>query len=543
MRGKYLAAFFTAIVFSGSWCGSLKAAITMPGIFGDHMVLQEKKILPVWGWASPGESVTVVFKDQKVTTTAKLDGTWRVDLQPLSADDNPAVMTVSGKNTIVFEDVLVGDVWLASGQSNMEFGLQKDSRAAEMIPKATDAKIRMFFVPWATALEPQTNIAAKTLSPLDGKWQVCSPEVMRTNWAFRGFSAVGFYFATDLRKAVGKPLGMISAYKGGTPAQAWTSISGLGKDETLQHYVEKHQEIRNNYSNAVVAFPKKLEAHRTALKKWNADAAKAKVEGHPLSPQSAPKAPVEADGGHRAPGNLFNGMIAPLMPFAIKGVIWYQGEGNGMNVPLAREYATLFPRMISDWREQWGQGDFPFLFVQLPNFNSPVHWPWVREAQLKALALPNTGMAVTTDIGEADDLHPPDKIYVGKRLALVARQLVYGENIVTSGPLFHSMQREGNKIRLRFKNGGGLKMGVPPPPASGKTFPPPTELKGFGIAGSDRKFISAEAVIDGDTVLVSSDQVLQPTAVRYNWAQNPEGNLYNAENLPAAPFRTDDWLP
>lgn len=523
----------------------------MPAIFGDHMVLQEKKVLPIWGWASPGESVTVVFKDQKITTTAKMDGTWRVDLQSTSANGEPAAMTVSGKNTIVFEDVLVGDVWVASGQSNMEFGLQKDSRAAEMIPKATDSKIRFFFVPWATALQPQTNIAAKTLSPLDGKWLVCSPEVMSANWAFHGFSAVGFHFATDIRRAVGKPLGMIGSYKGGTPAQSWTSVSGLGKDGALQHYVAEHQQILDNYSNATVAFPKKLETYRAALKKWNTDAAKAKTDGHPLSPQSAPKAPVEADGGTHAPGNLYNGMVAPLIPFAIKGVIWYQGEGNGMDVLLAREYGTLFPRLISDWREKWGQGDFPFLFVQLPNISvsaakvSPGgNWPWVRDAQLKTLALPNTGMAVTIDIGEADNLHPPDKLYVGKRLALIARHLVYGENIVDYGPLYQSMQVEENKVRLRFKNiGGGLKMGIPPPPAGGKTFPSPTELKGFTIAGNDHQFIAANALIAGDTILVSSDKVSQPLAVRYDWEQNPAGNLYNTENLPASPFRTDDWLP
>lgn len=542
---------FAVTILSCSLCFRLEAEVTMPAIFGDHMVLQQKATLPVWGWASPGESVTVVFKNQKVTTTAKADGTWRVDLKPVKADDEPSTLTVSGKNTLVFNDVLVGDVWIVSGQSNMEFGLQTDSRADEMIPKATDSKIRLFFVPWQTALKPQTNIYSKTPpSPLNGKWEVCSPELMKANWGWHGFSAVGYYFATDIRKATGKPLGMIATYKGGTPAQAWTSISGLNKDEELHHYVEKHQEILDNYSNALASYPGKFNKFRAAQKKWNEDADKAKAEGQPLSPRSAPRAPESPDGGYSAPGNLFNGMVAPLIPFAMKGVIWYQGESNGNNVQEGREYATLFPRMISDWREKWGQGDFPFLFVQLPNINAPArvpsegNWPWVRDSQLKTLALPNTGMAVTIDIGEADNLHPPDKIYVGQRLALVARHLVYGEDVVDYGPIYESMQVEGNKIRLKFKNvGDGLKMGVPPPPASGKVFPAPTELKGFGIAGSDKKFVWANAVIDGNTVVVSSDKVPQPVAVRYDWGQNPAGNLYNAENLPASPFRTDDWIP
>jgi sialate O-acetylesterase len=526
---------------------SARADVRMPAIFGDHMVLQEKSKLPVWGWASPGEKVTVAFKSLKQSTVTAADGTWRVDLYKVDSNSESGTLTVTGNNTIIFTDVLVGDVWVASGQSNMEFGIQSDSRGKAAITNATDSQIRFFVVPWATALQPQTNIGTIVPpSPLNGKWVVCSPETMGANWAWHGFSAIGYYFAKEIRQVTGHPVGMIATYKGGTPAQAWTSISGLQKDAALDHYVAEHQRRIDNYTNAQAMYSKDHADYEGRMKEWN----KAKAAGQTMSANSAPKEPTRPDGGYSAPANLFNGMVSPLIPYAIKGVIWYQGESNGDNMKEAEEYPVLFARLIQDWREKWARRNFPFLFVQLPNFNSPSktpaegRWPWVREAQLRALSLPDTGMVVAIDVGTADTIHPPDKTYVGQRLALVARHVAYGEDLVYSGPIYDSMKVKDNKITIQFKSiGRGLMLGTPPPAADGKTFLTPTELKGFGIAGADRKFVWAKAILDGNTVVVFSDEIQQPVAVRYDWGQNPAGDLYNMEGLPASPFRTDDWSP
>ncbi|MDB6018807.1 MAG: 9-O-acetylesterase [Pedosphaera sp.] len=535
----------TGIFFSHF--SNAKADVRMPAIFGDHMVLQEKAKLPVWGWASPGEKITVTFKNQKKTTTTAADGKWRVDLDKVDSSSESGTLTVTGDNTITFTDVLVGDVWVASGQSNMEFGIQTDSRGKEAITNATDSQIRFFFVPWATALQPQTNISTIVPpSPLNGKWVVCSPEVIGANWAWHGFSAIGYYFAKERRRITGRPMGMIATYKGGTPAQAWTSISGLKKDAALDHYVDEHHRRVDNYTNARAIYSKEHADYEIKMKEWN----KAKAAGQVMPEKSAPKEPTRPEGGYGAPANLFNGMVSPLIPYAIKGVIWYQGESNGDNMREAEEYPILFTRLIQDWREKWAQGNFPFLFVQLPNFNAPSktpsegRWPLVREAQLKALSLPNTGMAVTIDIGDADNIHPPDKLYVGQRLALVARHVAYGEDLVYSGPIYNSMTIDGNKIRINFSNiGGGLRLGTPPPTATGEALATPTELTGFAIAGMNQKFVWAKAILDGSTVVVFSDAIQQPLAVRYDWGQNPSGDLYNMEGLPASPFRTDDWSP
>ena len=471
---------------------------------------------------------------------------WWVNLLFVDANSWLGILVVVGlEDEIVFMDVLVGDVWLVSGQSNMEFGIQTDSRDKQAMADAHDSQIRFFFVPWATALQPRTNIGrAMPPSPLNGKWLVCSPEILATNWAWHGFSAVGYYFARDIRQATGHSIGLIGTYKGGTPSQAWTSLSGLEKEPGAQPYVADHQRLVDNLTAATAAFPGQQTAFRSAMQQWEADKAAGKIPTN----APAPKPPVQPDGGFNAPANLFNGMVAPLIPYAIKGTLWYQGESNGNNLKEAAEYPFLFPRLIRDWREHWGQGDFPFLFVQLPNINQPARvpsegsWPWVREAQLKTLSLPETGMAVTIDIGEANELHPPDKLYVGKRLALAARHGAYGEDLVYSGPVYDAMTVEGNKIRLRFKNvGSNLRLGVPPPNASGKILTSPTELAGFGIAGADQKFVWARATLEGDTVLVSSGEIPKPVAVRYDWGQNPSGNLYNKEGLPASPFRTDEW--
>ncbi|HTJ79908.1 MAG TPA: sialate O-acetylesterase [Rariglobus sp.] len=518
---------------------SIHADVKLPAIFGDHMVLQQGSKIPVWGWASPGEQVSVTLRQQTSRTTAAPDGKWRVDLPPVTPSGQGETLVVKGTNTLTLQDVLVGDVWIASGQSNMEYGIQTDSRGADAIAKANDPQLRLFFVPWKTALEPQEDLASASATSLNGKWQVCTPEVMKANWAWHGFSSVGYFFARDLRHAAGHPVGMIATYKGGTPAEAWTSLTGLEKDPSLANYVAERKKIADNYEQATKDYPAKMEEYKTAVAAW-------KKDGSPANKQ--PRSPSSPDGGFGTPANNFNAMVAPLIPFSIKGVIWYQGESNGDNLQESQQYSVLFPRMITDWREKWGQGDFPFLFVELANFKaapktpSEGNWAWVRDAQLKTLSLPNTGMASATDVGDATNIHPPSKVDVGQRLALVARHVAYGENIVYSGPLYRAMKVQGNKILIAFTEcGSGLTLGTPPWTADGKTPPTPKALTGFGIAGEDKKFVWADAVIKGNYIEVSSPEVPHPVAVRYGWADNPQINLYNKEGLPASPFRTDDW--
>ncbi|BCU78576.1 9-O-acetylesterase [Luteolibacter sp. LG18] len=518
------------------------------------MVLQQGADIPVWGWAAPGEKVWVSLAGNQKAATADTAGNWQVRFSPMKITREPVTLTVKGDNTVEFTDVLIGEVWLASGQSNMEFGIQKDADGPENIRSATDPQIRMFFVPWATALEPQSNLAATPPDSLNGKWQICSPQVMSAQWAWNGFSAVGYYFARDLRKATGLPVGMIASYKGGTPAEAWTSVGGLKQDPTLAHHVEEHEKLVAEYPAKNAAFPAlKAEADRqrkAAESEWKQAVEQAKAGGMPEPKRPQIPNPPEPNGGFSGPGNNFNAMISPLIPYAIKGVIWYQGESNADNMEEAKEYVRLFPRLITDWREHWAQGDFPFLYVQLASFKphpptavEEAPWPVLREAQLKTLRLPKTGMASAVDVGDANDIHPVHKRSVGERLAMAARQIAYGEQTVAAGPMYEAMERTGDQIRISFKKQPGNQptIGVPPWIAGGSKPLPTTSLMGFAIAGEDRKFVAADARIQGDSIILSSPEVKLPVAVRYNWATNPSGNLYNPEGLPASPFRTDDW--
>ncbi|HTJ79757.1 MAG TPA: sialate O-acetylesterase [Rariglobus sp.] len=564
----------------------LQAEVRMPLIFGDHMVLQQGATIPVWGWASPGEKVTVSFSGQVATATGGADGKWRVDLQPVAVDSNGQVLSVSGTNKVTFQDVLVGDVWVASGQSNMEWGINGKKQYVADVDKATDSLLRLFFVPKTTSLTPLDDIlpwpfsysgetmeTAAATPPDDyrARWVLCTPDALR-KINRQGFATAAYFFARDIRQSRGQPLGMIQSSWGGTRAEAWTSVTGLKKEPVLAHYVQREEKAVADFPELQKTYPRRKADYEAALAKWNVEvgkpwdkakdvwrkeAAADKAAGRQPAPEPMPASPRPStihppDNDTNTPGNLFNAMISPLIPFAIKGVIWYQGEFNSGGYNGGHEYATLFPRMITDWREHWGRGNFPFVFVQLPNFGavvntpsqSPGSWVWIRDAQLKTLALPNTGMAITIDIGEPEVLHPPDKLDVGHRLARVARHVAYGENIVATGPIYQSMKVEGREVRLSFNNcGSGLTLGVSPYNPTGKPLPVPTELKGFGIAGADKKFVWAKAVIEGNTVVVSSDQVPAPVAVRYDWAESPEGNLYNKEGLPASPFRSDDWRP
>jgi len=531
--------------------GMASADVTLPLIFGDHMVLQRDASVPVWGWADPGEKVTVAAGSSTASTTAAQDGKWTVKLEKLPVSKTPIEVTVEGKNKIVLKDVLIGDVWICSGQSNMEFPLSGALKASAEIPKANDPQLRLFRVRHKVALQPETNV--------EGSWEICTPDTVKS------FSAVGYFFGRELRSALNCPMGLIQSAWGGTPAQAWTSLSGLQKEPTLNGYVEKQQQNAATYPKLVQDYPALLAAFKEAsakweanegvqyqasMKEWEAASAKAKAAGQSEPPKpvvpAKPPIPKDPSGGPGGPSNLFNGMIAPLIPYAIKGAIWYQGEANAGNGP---EYRTLFGRMITDWREHWGEGDFPFLFVQLASFDSgSIPWSFLREAQLKTLALPKTGMASAVDLGDFHSLkniHPRDKSDVGLRLALAAKHVAYGQTLVYSGPLYDSSKVEGGAIRVHFtQTGGGLQISSPPWIDETPAQPWTTDkLIGFEIAGEDGNYVPADAKIDGNSVIVSNPQVSLPVFVRYAWSNLVWANLYNKEGLPAAPFRTDNQLP
>ena len=489
------------------------ADVRLPAIFGDRMVLQQGIPAPVWGWAAAGERVTVSVADQSKTATAGADGRWRVALDPLKPGD-PVEMIVAGKNTITLKDVLVGEVWIGSGQSNMFFPLEKAANGPREVADAAFPAIRLFSVKMTIADEPKDDT--------EGSWSPCTPETAKS------FSAVAYFFGRELHRTLNVPVGLIHCSWGGSPAEAWTSRETLEGDADFRPILERWREAVEDAAGCKAT-------HERRLKEWKAAVEKAKAEKSQLPTEPAllgPKGPFP----HHQPVGLWNGMIRPVAPFAIRGAIWYQGETNGAR-GRGYQYRKLFPAMIGDWRRLWGEGDFPFLFVQLANFHDPDPgpvdslWAELREAQLLTLkASPNTGMAVIIDIGDAQDIHPVNKQDVGKRLALSALTGTYGKSVVGSGPIYESMAAEGGGIRLKFKHiGGGLEAKGGP-------------LKGFAVAGDDRKFVWAVAAIDGGTVVVSSPNVPKPAAVRYAWADNPAGcNLYNQEGLPASPFRTDDW--
>jgi sialate O-acetylesterase len=539
-------------VASGLWCGIglVSADVKLPAIFGDHMVLQAGTKLPVWGTADAGEKVTVTVGGETGSATAGADGKWLVTLDPLKAGTTPLTMTVAGKNTRTFNDVVVGDVWICSGQSNMEFGLGNEYDAKDQIAQANVPLVHLFLVPHKTSLTPVTDITSTAPQYLGGQWVVCTPDNVIKVGGWNGFSGVGYFFGREISKVTGQPVGLIGTYWGGTPAQAWTSTEKLAGDPVLKHYADMHDKLVAGYAQSQANYAVQQAKFTDDMAKWktnnglapnanmteiNVASGKAKAAHKP----EAPHAPGQPDGGQNAPSNLYDGMIAPLIPYAVKGAIWYQGESNA---GAAAEYATLFPAMITDWRARWGEGDFPFLFVQLAKYVEPnTGFALLRESQLKTLSLPNTGMAVAFDIGDQKDIHPKDKLDVGRRLALAAEHIAYGKDVVYTGPMYEKMQAEGGTVRVSFTQpGGGLIIGSAPwVTASGQPLPT-TSLTGFTLAGADKTFYPADAKIDGNTVVVSSAQVPQPVAVRYAFPL-AVGNLYDKEGLPAPPFRSDDW--
>jgi len=630
----------------------LVADPALPAIISDHMVLQAGREVPIWGWAEPGEEIEVTIGKQSRAARADESGRWKVAFSPLQAG-GPWRLTVHGRKTITVEDVLVGEVWLCSGQSNMQFNLGATNTAAREIAVADYPQMRVFNVPKESALEPLQRVRSA--------WQIASPQTAGE------FSAVAYFFGRELHQKLGVPVGLITSSWGGTNAEEWTDLDSLRREPDLAPILSRWDraapEIKQLYTKpfeselwfddfefipgaeSTAGPPKVLddfddgdlrnrmggewsyESSRPAETTFNLQTPgrggagwAARVAGqmkvgdssvlrlsygpenastdlnaflgirfyvrgkgffkfHSLQPtitdwdnyaagtfraspewtpvtvlfknlkqagwgKKMPITPktltgflienqVAAPPPPRPPGGLFNGMIAPLIPYAFRGVAWYQGEGNAGR---ACQYRELLPTLIRSWRNAWGSGDFPFLIVQLPNYlprkpePSDSAWAELREAQLMALAIPATGLAVTIDQGEADDVHPRRKIEVGRRLALWALGTTYGQDLVYSGPLYESMTVDGNRITLHFKHtGSGLiaRGGGP--------------LKGFAVAGADKEYRWGEARIEGDTVVVWSDRVTEPVAVRYAWADNPDCNLYNKEGLPASPFRTDQW--
>jgi sialate O-acetylesterase len=485
---------------------SVRAELQLPALFSDNMVLQQGVPVTFWGWADDGDVVTVQFRGQKVSATAH-NLKWSLRLRALKPG-GPDTLTLSTKTqTRQLTNVLVGEVWVCSGQSNMQWPMSASFQPEADIAAGTNQSIRLFAVPRVKSDAPTVKINAA--------WQICSPD------AVRNFTAVGYYFGRDLQAARKVPLGLIQSDWGGSPAEVWMSREAL--------------EINLRYQAEILdAYPAAQKSYQSAQAAYEKEKAETQQSGSEFkkNPPWPPWKPTE----------LYNGMIAPLIPYAIKGAIWYQGESNAGR---AEQYRTLFPDMIRNWRRDWGQGNLAFLEVQLAPWDKnkkrsleqitekpeDSDWAELREAQyLATKVLPKVGMAVITDIGDKDDIHPTRKEPVGARLALAARAIAYGEQVEFSGPIYQSLKVNGAKAILSFSHArSGLE-------ARGG------ELTGFAICGEDRKFVWAKAEILPDkTVAVSSAEVAKPVAVRYGWSDNPVVNLWNKDGLPASPFRTDDF--
>ncbi|WP_428304859.1 sialate O-acetylesterase [Lacipirellula sp.] len=475
---KLAAAVFLAL----GLCAHVQAAkaadapqpLALASVFSNHMVLQRDARTPVWGTAAPHAKVAVsVDGKATATATADADGKWKLALTPHPAGGPVSVQVKSGDESVTLADVLFGDVWIAGGQSNMEWTVKDSDGADAALAAAANPMIRAIDVPNRPMDEPQASFETQG-------WQVAAPKTI-ASWP-----AVAYYFARDLQQELGVPIGILSCNQGGTPMEAWTSREALAAVPTFADDYDQAQELLK--SNAKDA------------------------EGRPRMYS------------HHVPTVLFNGMLSPIIPYAVKGVVWYQGEDNSGR---PAEYHELSKTMIADWRARFSQGDFPFLFVQLAAFEPGGEtWPLLREAQTETLDVPRTGMAIAIDVGDRHDVHPRNKAEVGRRLALVARHVAYNDDqIEYSGPTYRDLQAEGDKLRVSFDHAAGLR-------SEG------SELKGFEIAGADGRYVPATATIDGDAVILSAAGVTEPKSARYAWAAYPEATLKNAAGLPAAPFRS-----
>ena len=490
------------------------ADVRLPHIFGNDMVLQREMPVPVWGWADPGEAVTVKFNGHEAAAKADEQGKWMVRLPAMPAG-GPVPMDIVGKNTLQLTNVLIGEVWLCSGQSNMEMGIRSVRDGEQEISQANFPNVRLFNVPRKTAPKPETDV--------DATWKPCSPDNLGSGGLFnQGYPAVAYFFGREIHRTLGVPVGLVATSWGGTRIEPWTPPEGFAGLPALQDVVKVIDEATPKYNAAIAKAVTDYEA-------WIAVARKAVDARQPVpAPPAWPKHQLDDSG---QPTGLYNAMVYPLVPFAIRGAIWYQGESNH---PDGMLYCEKMKALIGGWRKVWNEGEFPFYFVQIAPLNSVYPGetlPRLREAQTASLAIPNTGMAVTVDIGDLNDIHPKNKQEVARRLSLWALAQTYGrKDVVFSGPLYRAMAVEGSKIRVQFDHvGGGL--------ASRDGKP----LTWFEIAGADRKFVKAAAEIDGEAVVVHADGVADPAAVRFAWDRAAEPNLINKEGLPASPFRTDQW--
>jgi sialate O-acetylesterase len=496
----------TSILALGILSPAAFADVKLPAIFSDHLVLQREASVPVWGTAEPGEEVSVIIAGQTQTTKGDADGKWSVKLNKLAGGEGQT-LTVKGKNTVVVNDVLVGEVWLGSGQSNMALTVNRALNFEQEKEAANLPQIRMFTVKSGAAKTAQTDCT--------GSWVVCSPE------AVGAFSAALYFCGREIHKTLGAPVGLINSSVGGTPIESWISAEAQQATPELKPYLEAGSKLDQRFD------PEKAKAvYEKQLEEWKEAAQKAKADGQPAP--VAPRDPLALRERKGNIGGLFNGKIAPLIPFVIRGVLWYQGEANS-TPGKAEYYQYQLPLLVKDWRARWGS-ELPFAWAQLPNFDGPGRdWPTIREAMLKTLSLPKTGMGINIDIGEAKNIHPQNKQEAGRRLAQWALGTVYGISVATSGPLPAGHEIRDHEIVLKFTH------------ADGGLVAKDGDLRGFVVAGEDKQWKPAQARIDGEGVIVSSSDVPQPRAARYAWENNPSCNLYNAAGLPASPFRTDDW--
>ncbi len=523
-RRRISPVFAVAVLFLIGPCVPLFADVRLPAVIGDHMVLQQDKPVAIWGWAAGGEKVTVGLAGVSKEARASAEGKWRVVFDPLKPGAAPLELSVRGEKgpAVVVRDILVGEVWLGSGQSNMEWPVASTLSPTPEILRADHPGIRLFLVPKRLADRPMEDVEAK--------WQVCSPGTVGP------FSAVAYYFGLELHQKLGVPVGLIESAWGGSDIEPWTPPAGFAAVPEVQPILAAHQAKNNEYRQEL---KKALPLWET----WLRESQKALTANTELPSKPGngrlPENPLEA---FRAPMALYNGMIHALTPFAVRGAIWYQGENNRAD---GLVYEKKMQALIRGWREVWKLGDFPFYFVQLAPYNYPFNnreaapgdipdqalLPLIWEAQTNALRIPNTGMAVVTDIADLNDIHPRNKKDVGHRLALLARGGTYGEKgLVISGPMYKSMTIDGQSVKIRFDHAGGGLMtndGLP--------------LRWFEIAGDDHIFYRAAAEIAGETVVVQSARVPVPKAVRFGWNQLAVPNLANTEGLPASPFRTDNW--
>ena len=486
---------------------SLSAQVKLPALVSDNMVLQQNAKVNLWGWAAPNEKINIYlgWSNLPVNVTADAEGNWKTTVETPQGGQAAYDITIEASNKITLKNILIGEVWLCSGQSNMFFPVGREEGTWKTGVKNYEEEVKNAVFPNIRLFTVALNASAKPLEDVTGSWRICSPESIKT------FSAAAYFFGRDLYQKLNVPIGLISTSWGGTKAEAWTAQNVLEEDVAFLPILQEDAKNEKVYQE-------KLEAYYLAL-------TNERIASAANAPKSQLKKPKKEP--NKTSYVLYNAMLHPLVNYTIKGAIWYQGESNSGKAYL---YRSLFPTMVKSWREEWKQGEFPFYYVQItPHKGQNAE---IREAQLMSLkTIPNSGMVVTTDVGDAQNIHPIDKQTVGYRLALIARAKTYGENkLVYSGPIFNHMKIKKQKVQLFFDYAdSGLKQ-------TGDT------LKEFEIAGNDQVFYPAEAKIDGKTIIVTSPKVKEPAAVRFAWKAVPEPNLFNNENLPASPFRTDEWV-